>query len=123
MLCKQLIYWSPNWAVTSLCTAATEQCVWDNQYDPTVFTKQIKAAQLAKRSDHGIGKLSAVNVCNCVSVEQGIHRKEHSGFKQSKEKNRQKKNMMACPVYLLTIKSRACSCCRRCGHCTVNTNS
>lgn len=43
-------------------------------------TKQIKAAQLAKRSDCCcVGRLSAVNVCNCVSVEQGIYRKEHSG--------------------------------------------
>lgn len=54
---------------------------------------------MAKRSDCGcIGKLSAVNVCNCVSVEQGIHRREHSGSVNILYlvlQNRYKKNMLA----------------------------
>lgn len=45
-------------------------------------TKQIKAAQLAKRSDCGyVGRLPAVNVRNCFSVDLGICRKKKKNSK------------------------------------------
>lgn len=122
MLCSLLIYWPSNWALTSLCTAATEQCVgqsvwssfWQNRLKLLSWPKDQTVVVLG---GFQLWMCAAVSVWSRAFTEKSILGSVNLLYpvKQSKEKNRQNKKTAANPVWMLTIKGIPCCFCRYCG--------